>query len=228
MNTCIKDKLFLVFEEAKKTITSPNLLEIVNRDFVYSCVNMNADVIICGINPSFRKEKTDHETYSFEHLAEDRYYKKIHEFIENYKGDYKFTYIDMFYQRHTEQSELKNFLGNPEGLKFICNQLIITQEIVEQIKPKFIIVFNRMAANFWGRNNKKNIENVWLGYKFEKTLNEEIFKICGFEDTENRVNHQLKSTNLEGTYIYFSRFIGRLSKVEKEKIKVDLVNLLKP
>ena len=95
------------------------------------------------------------------------------------------------------------------------------------MKPKFILVFNKQAANFWGINKKENSTNVWLGYKFKKTNNKNIFRICGFEASEERVNKKLEATNLENTLIYFSKFISyRTPKTEIEQIKLDIEYLI--
>ncbi len=227
MNSNIKERLTKIFKDAKLAIKSPILLEIVNRSFVYSEVNMDAKALICGINPSYRKNETNLDSYSynFDDLEGDKYYKKFHKLIKPYKEEIKFTYIDLFYQRHTEQKKINNFTAN-EALKFICEQLVVTQSLIEQLQPKFILVFNKQAANFLGKNNKQNLSNVWLGYKFEEIKKDKIYKICGFEDSEQRINRELSATNLEGTLIYFSRFLGRISNKDLEQIELDIAELM--
>ena len=226
-------KISQIFEEAKLNIKDPNLKSIIDRNFVSSIIDMKADVLICGINPSFRANETNLNFYSFDfnHLENDtKYFKKFHDLVKVYKNKFAFTYTDMFYQRHTEQKEILSFYSEKEGIEFLCKQLIVTQEMIEQLKPKLILVFNKQAANFWGLNyqDRENIlENVWLGYEFENTEIENLYRITGLLESKERLNSGLKDTNLIGTLVYFSRFISyRTDKKVMDKIKSDIPSLI--
>ena len=228
----LNDKISQIFEEAKLNIKDPNLKSIVDRNFVSSIIDMKADVLICGINPSFRAIETNLNSYSFDfnHLENDRYFGKFHDLVKVHKDKLAFTYTDMFYQRHTEQKEIAGFYSEKEGIEFLCRQLIVTQEMVEQLKPKLILVFNKQAANFWGLNyqDRENIMgNVWLGYEFENTEIENLYRITGLLESKERLNSGLKATNLIGTLVYFSKFISyRTDKKVMNQIKSDIPLLI--
>ena len=105
----LNDKISQIFEEAKLNIKDPNLKSIVDRNFVSSIIDMKADVLICGINPSFRAIETNLNSYSFDfnHLENDRYFGKFHDLVKVHKDKLAFTYTDMFYQRHSTSSSIR-------------------------------------------------------------------------------------------------------------------------
>lgn len=220
-----------IFFEYENKFESKDLNEIVSRKFVYSKLDLYAEILICGINPSYRKNEKNCKGYSFNFsdLTSDRYFKTFHLLFEPYKSLYRIDYFDLFYQRHTSQSDIFKFYSEKKGIEFLCKQLEITNKTIETIKPKAIFVFNKHAANYFGKNysyNKKTkmLQNVWLGYKFKDIDINNTFKIDGLIDTSERLNFfDLKNTNLNGTIVYFSRFLNRFTpKKELLQIRKDI------
>lgn len=52
----------------------------------------------------------------------------------------------MFYFKETDSKLLDKILKTPLGIQFLVDQLKVTQQIIEEIKPKVIVVFNAKAA----------------------------------------------------------------------------------
>jgi len=234
----IEEKLNTLFKKYESTFQNEYLNEIIERGYVFSDVNVESDILICGINPSYRKlgknidQPTKNYSYKFKDTENDRYFKKYHHFFSAYKHEHTIDYLDFFYQRHTQQKDFKLFFKEERSINFLTEQLQITQETLELIEPKAIFLFNRFASNFLGKNNKYNFKNetltnVWLGYIFENTPIPNTYKIKGFIDLNQRIGNK-KQTNLKGTIVYFSRFLNHYVKQEEiSQIQEDIDLIIK-
>jgi hypothetical protein len=227
----MNDELNHLFSKYHNQFNSQHLNEIVNREYVYSKLNQNANILICGINPSYRVKEDNPNAYEFdfndEKVKKDPYFKKFHDKTKGIQTNY----IDLLRQRHTSQSDIGLFMKEEKGLQFIIDQLKVSQNAIENLKPKLILVFNRMAGQFWGRDaiyyKNGNARSVWMGYTFIPTEIEGAMKITGIIQHSDRINQSLKQTNLIGTIIYFSSFISyRTSRKVKTKINKDVPALI--
>jgi hypothetical protein len=220
-------------DQSKYCSLPPEAQEIVRRNFVYSDVDLSAEVLIAGMNPSYRKnaKPDDHNCFSYPDTKEDPYYfGKFHKLLKHYPNQKAITYLDILYQRHTEQSDLSYFLNNSVGVELLVKQLILTQSLLEQMSTlKLIMVFNRGAARFWGKNvrlNRKKNQQVWMGYQFGPTEIDDLYRITGLIDSSERINQALNDTNLIGKLIYFSRFLNYLTPAkDMAKIEHDLPSI---
>jgi hypothetical protein len=197
--------------------------EIKERKFCYASNNIQKDILITGINPSFRRgDSHGILKYDFSSLMQDtrydRYWTPIKKILKNEHLDLinKAAYLDIFYFREKEQAFLRNsILKQEHGLRFIVEQLNVTQHIIEQIiKPKLIIVKNRESSFYWGRYAaQKGI--IWMGYDFEFVRNEfagELYKIKGLLDSPYRIAPEIKQTNLTNSYVLFTAHITRYTE----------------
>lgn len=200
--------------------TNSELNEIFNRRYVYSLVEP-CDILIVGINPSYVKGGEHHEKFKFKD-CEGRYFGKFHRIMNKIDtlGQYKVDYLDLLNIRVTEQKQLYKFLGTKEGIEFISEQLLLSQRIIEEIKPKLIVVFNRLAGNLLGANMKfkdGKLTNVWLGYEYYKPENYNCHLISGLINSTERIG-SLQSTQLIGTPVYFSKYLGRAKNIDVDNI----------
>jgi len=214
-----------IFREHSALITNPELLDIINRGYIYSVLEPQREILICGINPSYRVTDLNRDNYNcfkfddFKTKEQDKrgYFRKFHEML----GDKKANYLDIFYQRHTDQKELFKFVKDEKGgLSFLISQLLVSQMKIEELKPKLILVFNRLAATFFGVH-EKNGHSVWMGYDFKKVDGDDnLYEITGVKALAGKVNSDLVKTSLVGTYVYFSRYFDqRTKKAITEQIK---------
>jgi len=197
------------------------------RGFVFSENNAAKDILITGINPSFR-QGADLNSYGFDFqlaLREekwDSYWSPICRILYD-KGINidlrdKSAYLDIFYFREKEQRQLKNsILKSQEGIRFLVDQLIVTQHIIEDvIKPKVIIVKNRESSAFWGKFAEQEI--VWMGYRLVHIQNfscGELFQISGFIHSDKRIAPEIKDTNLKNSLVLFTHHINQYLAKEK-------------
>ncbi|HEY4539124.1 MAG TPA: hypothetical protein VIG94_03815 [Faecalibacter sp.] len=200
---------------------------IKERGFNYSINEESKDILITGINPSFRIGAENGNSYfDFRLIAKDERYdtywsslkKIVYDKDLNINYLSRTAYLDIFYFRETDQNFLRNnILRNSKGLDFIIDQIKLTQEIIESIiKPKLIIVKNKESAAYWGKFAEKGI--IWMGYKLEllqKYESGELYKICGLIESKERVYQELKKTNLENSLIFFTQHFQYAPKNKK-------------
>lgn len=229
----LKSELTELWKEALKL--PDNLKEVGIRPFVY-CKNKpvpdtKKKLLIVGINPSFRKNEPANESYDyfdFQEIIEgkerDAYFHKIHETIPEDKR-FSQLYSDLFYLRQTEQVGLKDFMENPVGLAFLVEQLKITQNYIEALKPDLIVIFNKGSWKYWGLEAKRE-SNIWMGYQFEKDENLNLHRIKGLHGSTQRINRSLSATKLLGTPVYFSKYLKYLSQAERARIAKELGEIM--
>lgn len=198
---------------------------IKERGFNYSINNEQKDILITGINPSFRKgDENGNVCFDFKIIAKeskyDTYWTSLKKLVINDEINLinKTAYLDIFYFREKDQKFLtKNILTNTSGLTFVAEQLNLTQHIIEDIiKPKVIIVKNKESAAYWGKYAEKGI--FWMGYELEfleNTAFGELYKIKGLLNTTHRIAPEIKNTNIENSLILFTVHINQYTKKEK-------------
>jgi len=232
LNTSTKNELTALFSAYQNSFGDEKLNEIVSRQFVNCVLYEDLPLLICGLNPSYRKTEGKDLAYDFDFndakIKNDRYFKKFHHFA----GSTKSNYIELFSQRHTSQADLHLFLADKKGVEFLVKQLEISQNAIEAMKPKLIFIFNRFAGHFWGRDAETTADGeqkgIWMGYTFEPTDIEGAVKITGLSESPQRINQSLVQTNLIGSVIYFSTFISyRNNKEAMTKIEADVPALIR-
>lgn len=205
-------------DELWETSLNKNIYpEILERGYAIPENIGKADLLIIGINPSFGKTDNDNTTEykhtfaNFKRLKESEnktnYWRKIFNFIPH---DTKCEHIDLFAIREAEQKKINEIGNNSLGLDFLVKHIWITQQMIENvIKPKLIIVANRGASAYFGKNPKY----TWIGYKLKpyyieglETINSpkeegELCSITGFrKDAISRLflsSEELQNKNSE-------------------------------
>ena len=211
-----------------------------------------ADLLITGINPSFRKgdeERNDPKGHGDARVnfRPETWKERNGRFWDTYFGPMRrmlvdvdnginlmnrFDYLDIFNFKEKNQEVLrKQIMNKPEGVEFAKNELYLTQHIIEDIiKPKLILVKNKESWAYWGKLRDKNL--IWMGYDFEKIRDYqcgELFKIVGLLDSKDRVAQDItnENTSLKGTFVLFTEHITQYTKKEKRPTAVLLNDILK-
>lgn len=141
----------------------------------YGCIrNEKKDILITGINPSFRGDATSGNNFwelkqLLDKDSKDKYWSTVRKMLLGERIDLRdrADYLDIFYYRETDQTFLrKELLSSPEGMRFVAEQLRITMYVVEHvIQPKLIIVKNKESWVYWGKEAETK-GWVWMGYRF--------------------------------------------------------------
>ncbi len=198
---------------------------IKERGFNYSINDEQKDILITGINPSFRKgDENGNTCFDFKSIVKDNKYDTYWTSLKNLVSNGTTNLLndtaclDIFYFRERDQKFLtKNILANTGGLTFVAEQLNLTQHIIEEIiKPKVIIVKNKESAAYWGKYADKGI--LWMGYELEfleNTAFGELYKIKGLINSTERISPEIEKTNIENSLILFTVHINQYTKKEK-------------
>ena len=197
--TCIED----IDRRIKEIWNSPymsNLPEWVKkRGYIYAdpvkyADSVKRDILITGINPSFRKGEEEKlanchglsiKNFDPEKWKEgrlkcgkkgirwDTYWGPMYKMlcIDDINLLNRFDYLDIFHFREQEQSKLSkeilqnDKMYNEDGRNFIVDELNLTQHIIEDvIQPRLILVKNKESWAYWGKLKDEGL--IWMGYDF--------------------------------------------------------------
>ena len=169
---------------------------VAERGYIYADPVRQKDILITGINPSFRKGDDEQlvnchgpsiNNFNPEKWREDRlkqgkkgirwdtYWGPMYKMLcdNNINLLDKFDYLDIFHFREQDQSKLSKEIlkrgeeDNESGKNFIADELNLTQHIIEDfIQPRLILVKNKESWAYWGKLKDKGL--IWMGYEFEK------------------------------------------------------------
>lgn len=224
----IKERLLEIWSQDYIN-TLPSLIK--DRGFDYSENQEQKDILITGINPSFNSEEPVNNSFNFSDIIFDRvpktqYWQPLKKMIYDADIDLreKTAYTDMFYFREKEQNFLNKYiLSNPNGIKFIVDQVNLTQHIIEDIiKPKVIIVANKESSAYWGKLTEEGI--IWMGYKLEFVQNMvcgELYRITGFLESNERIGPEFSVTNLKHSFILFLNTLINIQQVRNDQLQIQ-------
>jgi hypothetical protein len=234
----IEEELKKIWRNYEEKCTNPEILKVLKRGFVFSN-KVIGDILLTGINPSWNEATKEPKIFGFNPFEGKtvRYFMNLRNIVKAGCPDSDIGYIDLFYYREKEQRFIINFLKDiPNGVAFLAKQLALTQQQIENAKPKLVIVFNKGSHDLWGinaqLNSKDNLDsNIWMGYKFEPVQSEfqmdNLHKITGLIESEGRVAKDIKKTNLVGSFVYFSRYLGQYTKKEiKNNVSDDIKKIM--
>jgi len=155
---------------------------LLDRGFVFQFDEdeTDCDLLFIGINPAYNeKDGSWKGSYPRSNELDEhtRSYFKPFVFISNelkdkYEWKGKWTHLDVFAFRETEQKIIEtNLLKKDESVAFLYDQLMLARERIIHIKPKVILVSNALVRMFSGKQrfeNPKGTEHaVWMGFRFE-------------------------------------------------------------
>lgn len=193
----------------------------------------NIDVLIVGMNPSEGGGPGEYPSFDESITNPDGVYWHA---IKRYLCDeYKFEHVDLFALRETHQYFLAQVGDNHNALDFLSKQLFLTQQLIELIKPKLIIVANKAAFAYWG----KLPEYTWMGYSYKPIKSEinsverdlELMEISGLSKKNQPPIGKLLcpdfETNLVGTKILFARYQANGCPKSKQITKSDIEYIFK-
>lgn len=201
----LENELKNLFKKDYKGKRNDTFNEIVERGYVYCKPELDKKILFVGINPSY-DEKPSYG-YDLSKAKEHPHYKRIQKLVDLIDENIEWAYTDIFFFRETKQKKIYSLMGSEIGLNFICDQLRLTMKLLDFYKPSLIVVCNKGARLFFGIDKKSNLkegyDNVWMGYEFDKNVNDEGYeKIIGLHPETIKKD---KKTELIGTPIIFSQ-----------------------
>jgi hypothetical protein len=214
--------------------TLPSIVK--ERGYIYAD-NVQSDILITGINPSFReadKEGVFHGPIKNRWFDDkhDNYWSPIKNILHNENLDLRneTDYLDIFYFREQDQRFLnEQILSSPNGIKFVVDQLNLTMHILEDIViPKLIVVKNKESWAYFGKlYDEKGW--VWMGYKFEHISNllcGELCRITGLLESNERIAPEIQQSKLIGSFVLFTKHINQYTAINDRPTPQILQSIL--
>ncbi len=198
-----------------------------NNDFLKTYINRGytfpeiekADLLFIGLNPAGKTEKGGSFSYNLDQAVIDlpNFYGRYNQLAKQVGASWTFT--DMFYFKETDSKILDTFLKQSLGVRFLVEQLKITQHIIEEINPKIIVVFNAKARMFFGieQNRIKN-EGIWMGYKADNPELNEIHGTPVIEAVHSDLIAGLHYQKKRPLPIFFDSFISYQAKSSLDRL----------
>jgi hypothetical protein len=116
------------------------------------------------------------------------------------------------------------FLKDENGLQFICDQLKITQSIIENLRPEVIVVCNNGTRKFFGIDKERDAEgktyNIWMGYEFEFDDKFGVDVITGLHP--DSIKKGTKNTSLNGVPVIFASTLTYMDASSRNRLEWQL------
>lgn len=165
-------------------------------------------LMFIGINASNSDENEDSFFYTnsqeYKQGGTHRYFEKFCEISK--EVNFPWTHTDLLFVRFTNQKEVEETIYKYEnGVKFFYEQLLISKQIIEEAKPKVIVVNNTFARRLLGYNKDTKdgkIVEEWMGFDFE------------FDD-EIGTRKIIKHNTLNGTPVFFTSMLTGQRALDK-------------
>jgi len=190
----------------------------INRGYAFPEIE-KAELLFIGLNPAGREEIGNSFSYNLQQAIKDlpNFYGRYNKLAEQIGASW--TYTDMFYFKETDSKMLDSLIKQPLGIQFLVEQLIITQQLIEEIKPKVIVVFNAKARMFFGleQNREKN-EGVWMGYQANATDLYEKFGTPVIISVESGLVPEIMHQYPTPIPIFFDSFISYQAKSSFDRL----------
>ena len=193
-----------------------DLSEVLKRGYCLPDSLKRNSILVIGINPAFGKDALIYNLdnyYNDNHNEVDEkvipYFQKMKDLFE----DLSWSHLDLLFIRETNQKRIFDILKTESGKDFIYQNLMISKEIIEGIKPKMIIVANALARHFLGFK-----ESGWMDFKFKF-------------DSEIGTYKVVQNPKLADTTVFFSSMLSGqraldIGSFERLKWHINKVNNL--
>lgn len=189
-----------------------------NRGYAFPEVE-KAELLFIGLNPAGSEVNGSSFSYNLQQAVKDlpKYYGRYDKLAQQIGAGW--TYTDLFYFKETNGKMLEQFLTQSLRKQFLIEQLKITQQLIEELNPKVIVVFNAKARMFFGlEGNRTKREGIWMGYKANNIELYEKFGTPVIDSVESDINHGIKHTKTAPIPIFFDSFISYQPKTSIDRL----------
>ncbi len=147
-------------------------------------------LMFIGMNPSYKASHGEESFFYPVHGEKGRlhpYFRKF-TYIADAAG-MTWTHLDLLYVRETNQQNLRDLCEDAVGRQFAGKQFAISKEIIEQARPRILVVNNAYACRWL---TDKNFNPAAFDVRWDEEIG--TYRIAG---------HSL----LEGTPVFFSSML---------------------
>jgi hypothetical protein len=117
-------------------------------------------LLFIGINPAYKNNDPNQSSHFYDVALEGavyQYFKKFQDISK--KTNLKWTHIDLLFIRETNQKNIEAIVKTQTGWDFCQKQLEISKQIIQETKPKIIVVSNAYARRLFGIYFKCSFDN---------------------------------------------------------------------
>lgn len=182
----LKNKFDNLFEN-----TSESINHYAKRGYWITKETNNNSIMYIGLNPSYphldyqMSERLFYDEYQQTHHA---YFKQIDRFHKKLENDISWTHFDLLILRETKQAVIKKSSKKPDVREFIKKNLELSKHVLENSKPKIIVVANTFSKELLLRPE-------WCGYSIYWDDNIGTYRFS-------------KGTPLSDTPVFFSSMLS--------------------
>lgn len=195
------------------------------------CEFESKPLLFIGANPSLQEcESGNRGHFNLKAAIQDYgvYFKSYEDLANSIEMHNEFCYLDFLNLRESKQAIIENYMRKSQTwVEFITEQLQLTQQIIEHLGPKLIVVCNAGFGKFLGIDKIQNMsktDNVWMGYDFHFDSVFGVNVISGIH--QDSIMDGVKRTNLIGTPVIFSGFLKYLSAATKKTLEWQIKNVM--
>lgn len=221
LERCLHSELAALFSKYKSHDGFLGVLA--KRNYVFAQPLQDKQVLFVGINPSFPKGACCKPYHYHPHPSKvcgkaHPHYRRFQKLADKVGISEDWAYADLFFLRETSQWQIERWMHmdhDRQFLSFLCDQLRLTMRLMEEVlKPRLIVVCNKMSHLFWGLHIKPTVvkkhpddpdySGVWMGYQLEKHADPDlgIHIVTGLHP--HSIRERKRETSLIGTPIYFT------------------------
>ena len=255
MNQCMENVEYIIGQlkriwdnTSNPYYSSLHNCELGKRGFWFPVNPSPAEVLITGINPSFRGGESHTQSpvpvrVIIDNPQYDTYWTTAKRIVfedrkdrPGYGLDFrdKSAFMDLFYFREKNQKCIGNTIlhwPDKSGVSFMADQLRVSQERIERLKPKVIVIKNTESQTYWGKLNSPERECIWMGYEFTSIPFHghprwEVARITGI-NTKNISGLLSSELVRQGTVVLFAQHINQYTSVEERPTPETIEQLLK-
>lgn len=126
-------------------------LPFINRGYAIQIVIPFNSILFIGINPSFDEKKNKHFKSFFYDVHKSEvlhgYFRKFEDIAT--KTNMQWSHFDLLFLRETNQNNIKQMHNDILGREFLNEQLKISKKVIENSKPKIIVISNAFARDLF-------------------------------------------------------------------------------
>ena len=126
-------------------------ISFLNRGYALQNNIELGSLLFVGINPAYKNNDPNQSSHFYDVELEGavyQYFKKFQDISK--KTNIKWTHIDLLFIRETNQKNIEAIVQTQIGWDFCQKQLEISKQIIQETKPKIIVVSNAYARRLFG------------------------------------------------------------------------------
>lgn len=135
-------------------------ISFLNRGYAVQNSIELGSLMFIGINPAYKSSDPNQSSHFYDVALEGAVYQYFKKFQDtSKKTKLKWTHLDLLFIRETNQKNIEAIARTEIGWDFCQKQLEISKQIIQETKPKIIVVSNAYARRLFEIYFKCSFDN---------------------------------------------------------------------